>query len=334
MNNNRFNNIDFIRAIAIICVIATHVYSRHLFGEFNILIWNYLHFTIFMFIFCSGYVLSLRYEFEFNSWKQILSWYFKRSQRLIIPFYCYLFVHYLLWYLFPQFFDGLELNNSFNFIVQSIFLTGGVNANWLVLLFIQLTVLLPLLTKIYIKKIIIIFYILFSTFFTIYITFIPFSYNLSRYVMWIPWSLALLFSIYASRNKISNKKYISLAILSGILFYLFNFLHPFNKSLSLYDHKYPSDLYYLSYEFFITFILLSISQSSYLKNSFLQKSYEYISHKSYSLYFIHYIVLDFIFKVTNNYYLFSNIFIQFLLILSISLFICWLLDKLSRILLI
>ncbi len=255
-NNKRVQHrllpVDFLRSVAIIGVIVTHVYSYNLTNATNYAIWNYLHFVVVAFVFCSGFVMTAKYQYVLTDVTKIFVWYKKRFVRLLIPFYLYLFVHYTLWFLFPHFFSGLGLEKSPAFLLQSLLLIGGINLNWLPLLFIQLTILFPLFIFLIRKRNFLICYVVFAIMTTLFFTIQTFPYGYYRLVMWIPWSLILLL---AMKN---SKKYILFSAISftlfSILYMLFQTLH---RSLTLIDHKYPPDFYYLSYATSITLLIFS-----------------------------------------------------------------------------
>lgn len=324
METKRFEYIDFLRSVAIIGVIAIHTLSYHLTTSIITFIWNYLHFVVVAFVFCSGYVLTARYKDSFTSFSKTILWYKKRCIRLLAPFYFYLIVHFSLLFLFPQYFSGLDLQKSPDYILKSFFLIGGANVSWLPLLFLELTLLFPIFMRA--KKNFLFFYIAFSIFVTIFFTIIIFPYNYYRFVMWIPWSFIFLFSIFVAKTEqghSSNSKinYIFFigCLVSGLLFLILNVLGPsFHRSFTLIDHKYPPDFYYLSYAFFITCLLGFLSRFIPW-NSWTKVTIRAISENSYQIFFIHYILLDFILKVSKILHFLQNPLTQFTIILLASL---------------
>lgn len=297
-------HIDFLRAFAILAVIVIHVFSDNLTNKLNFYIWNYLHVIIVGFVFCSGYVLYAGYGHKLTKFSLILSWYKKRLIRLIVPFYWYLLAHYGLMLIFPKFFSGLGLTLSRDFIFQSITLIGGSNLNWLPLLFLQLAILFPLLVVIFHK-----FRKLFWTYIgvailiTVGFTIWQFPYNHYREVMWIPWSLFLVIPWYfvlREQKKKSSLVYFFLAMISAVCFVvLFVTWQHIGRSLTLIDNKYPPNLFYISYEAAGSFFLLGISFWSIFQNKCFVRIYQYISKESYGLFFIHYIVLDFVLSLNK-----------------------------------
>lgn len=322
MELDRYSSIDFLRAVAIFGVIAIHVFSLHLSSWVNIFLWNYLQFVVGAFILCSGYVLFARYKESFKTVQSIFVWYKKRLFRLLIPYYTYLVIHIFLIFTFPRYFSGIGFNFSSGFWFNALFLTGGANHNWLVLLFVQLTIVFPFLIKYQKFKII---YFIFSLVVSFIFTFYLFPYQYYRLVMWIPWSTLIYGAIFLSQQS-GLKKIISVGIISGVVYFILNFyLYSTHHLLKLIDNKYPPNIYYLSYALFVSVIILLIGNSLFLRKSFIKQSYEFISRKSYELFFVHFIVLDFIVhmvKLKNSY----EAFVQLFMVLSISVVLVYVLD--------
>lgn len=331
----RYNHIDFLRAAAIIGVIAIHVFSDNLTNGLNTFIWNYLHFIIVAFVFCSGYVMYALYASKLTTLKSIGLWYKKRLIRLLLPFYYYLFIHYLLTFLFPRFFSGLGLQFSWKYVLESITLIGGVNLNWLPLLFLQLAVLFPIL--VYFsknKKALFWGYVVIASLTTIALTIWQFPYARYRAVMWLPWSLFLILPWYFVRHEqvaIRIKPYLTLAALGAVGYIVFSVIwHAVGRSITLIDNKYPPNLYYLSYNIGGSFLLASIAVLPFLQKKKIVALYEFISRTSYSLFFIHFILLDFTLSLVHNFHIPLGVGVQFIFILITSIFIAWLLSLLAK----
>src|SRR5258706_3120409 len=320
VGKTRFFHIDFLRASGIIAVIAIHTYSYNLTNRTNFLIWNYLHFIIVAFIFCSGYVLFNKFTKPISEVKSLGKWYLKRVQRLLWPFYLYFIIHFSFFYFLPKYFSGLGMQRSGNFIFQSLMLTGGINLNWLPLLFIELAILFPFLLSIMRNKVAFIIYLLSAILITVGFTVFAFPYSFYRWVMWIPWSLIFILAKYFAQNEkngIHLKPYIAIAsgsgALSGILYFIFISSH---KSLTLIDNKYPPNLFYILYELSVSFFLVPIS--ILFNKSYLRQAVTFISKYSYGLFFIHFILLDFVLKFVASNKLIIDPSIEFVIVLMIS----------------
>ena len=331
----RFGAIDFLRAIGILGVIATHVFSDNLVNPLNTFIWNYLHFVITSFIFCSGYVMYVAYKDKVDNLSKLPLWYKKRLVRLLQPYYIYLLTHVGLVLLFPLYFGGLGIQKNWQYIWQSVFLVGGINENWLPLLFIELAVLFPFLLFL-LKRFKIGFwtYITLGIIYTLWITLFPAPYSLYRWVMWIPWSLVFLLAWYFAKRdqtKSSTSAYAMISIGSvivfGLLYVLFGNAH---RSLTLIDNKYPPNLFYISYEFAVSFILLSIAHWNVLQKKWFSHIWLYLSSRSYGLFFIHFLYLDFLLQINKLYGLYMNVWIQLITVILLSLGSIMLWEKLQH----
>lgn len=335
MQRKRFDEIDFLRAAGIIGVIAIHILTYSLSTPFNKFLWNYLQFFVIAFVFCSGFVLSYIYKKAFSSIKDTIYWYKKRFIRLIIPFWIYLTIHNLLWILFPNFFSGLGLSQNINYFISSAALFGGTNFNFLPLLFLQLTFLFPLLNNWMNKRKILLVYITGASFITLLFTFSTFPYSLYRFVMWIPWSLILIWAIFLrikeEGDKNTNqtfKRYLLWGISTFVLFLILYIFNIDNKnSLNFYNHKYPPDFYYLLFGISITSFALLIGKLKIWQNKNIKPVYFFISRNSYSIFFIHYVILDFVLVLSKKAPVINFPLVQFVIIFFPSMFLAFALEK-------
>lgn len=335
MNKKRFDEIDVLRAFGLVGVIAIHILTYNLSTPLNKFLWNYLQFFVVTFIFCSGFVLSYIYRNSFNSILKTFFWYKKRLIRLLVPFWIYLAIHYLLWIIFPQFFSGLGLAKNVNYFISSAALFGGTNFNFLPLLFLQLTILFPFFTNWMNKKKILFTYILGASFITLIFTFNVFPYSLYRFVMWIPWSLILIWAIWLRIKEETDansyqtiKRYLLWGISSFILFlilYIYNL--DVSNSLNFYNHKYPPDFYYLFFGIALTSFSLLIAKLKIWQNKFIKPIYFFISNNSYQIFFIHFIILDFVLVLSKKIPAMNYPLLQFMIIFIPSLFMAYILQK-------
>ena len=335
MDKKRFDEVDVLRAFGIIGVVIVHILTRNLTNPLSNFLWNNLQFFVISFVFCSGFILASIYENAFTSISKTIAWYKKRLIRLLIPFYIYLIIHYVLWIAFPSFFSGLGLSKNIDYFIKSVFLIGGTNYNFLVVLFVELTLLFPLFTNLFKRKNILYLYILLSGLITFIFTFFGSSYSIYRFTIWIPWSLVLIFAIYISiKGKLSqntkdiDKRYLFFGITFFILFaglYFYNL--GVGESIIFYNHKYPPDFYYLFFGLSFTCFSLIIGRLKLWQNQYLKPMYLYVSKNSYSIFFIHFIILDAMLVLASKNQFFKNSIIQFFIIFSLSIFIVFILNK-------
>lgn len=338
MSRNRIEEIDFLRAVSTIGFIIIHVLSFNLANKSNHLIWNYLHFVEVGFVFCSGYVLAARYR-NFAHWQEIKKWYGKRLIRLLIPFYLYLVAHYVVWFLLPSYFSGIGLQKSFSFVLQSIFLIGGVSLGWLPLLFLQMATLFPIFVLARRKKFAFPLLSILSLLVAGVFMVTPFFKPYYRFVMWIPWSFILLLSISAyMRESVDTKKIesiirrllVGLAVL--VLFILLFFFWNTKGSTNLTSHKYPPDLYFLFYGIGVSGLVSLIGYLTIFKQSFIKNIIVYISRQSYILFFVHFIILDFVVTGAKKNYLPNQVWFQLLAVFLLSFLTIILMRKGRRLL--
>lgn len=339
MDRKRFDEVDVLKAFGIVGIIIVHILTHNLSNPISNFLWNNLQFFVVSFVFCSGFVLASIYQNYFSSFSKTLVWYKKRLIRLILPFFIYLISHYALWIIFPNIFKGLGLYQNTDFFIKSALLIGGTNYNFLVVLFVELTLLFPIFTSFYKKKKLLFLYLLLSGLITLVFTFFGGAYSTYRFTMWIPWSLVLIFAMHVAMKrqkeeiaKNIDKKYLLFGVIFFILFlglYFYNL--QIDKSLIFYNHKYPPDFYYLFFGLSLTCFALIIGRLRFWQNKILKSIYLFISKNSYSLFFIHFIILDAVLIFANNNIMLKNSLIQFIIIFSLSILIVLILNKVKSI---
>lgn len=131
----------------------------------------------------------------------------------------------------------------------------------------------------------------------------------TRLVGWIPWSLAACLGFYIADNETTfytsaGKRHL-FTLFGGffaILIILFTFLSESHASVQFTTHKYPPDLYYLSYGALWT-ICLYILTTRIRISKHIMRGVQFISRESYSLFFCHMIVLDFVMtRIPSTWY--------------------------------
>ena len=289
------------------------------------------------FVFASGFVLAYHYQNSFTSISNTILWYKKRLTRLIVPFYLYLIAHYSLWILFPNIFSGMGLVQDIEYFVKSALFIGGTNYNFLPLLFIQFTILFPFFAIWIKKKKIMAVYIFFSLLITGIFTIFKFPYEYYRQTMWVPWSLILILSMYVSiwaqkdkSEKDTNKRYLILGILFFVLFLVLYILNlDSGSSLNFYDHKYPPDFYYLFFGTSLTLFAVLVGKLKIWQEKNVKNFYLFVSKNSYSIFFIHYIILDMVLILAKQNVFLKNPILQFVLIFFPTLLIVKLIQKIT-----
>lgn len=299
-NKERIFLIDNLRGISIIAMMIVHAASYFLRDKTTYFIWDNLEWVVPVFIFCFFYVLL-----EKEIYRNNINWfdYFKkRLKRLLIPYFVFLFFYFLIVY----FFDFKKFN--LNYFLSNIFLYGGLDFNWLVLLFVYFTFLTPVFFKIIKNNFLKIAYFILIILSSIFFIFYKINYRL---IMWLPWSFYLyLIPLFQKKD---NKKILLITLLS---FFLFLFLRFFElnigHNLSQFSNKYPPTLYHLVFGSFWIGVLYFLLRKKEIK------ILNFFSVNSYSLYFIHIMVLylSVYFKIipSNWFLFFLQIFIPTVLI--------------------
>lgn len=276
---SRFAQIDILRGIAIIAMILIHVNYFYISDKIAFILWNYSQFAVPVFIFCSSYLFFVkkREDFGFNYFK-------KRILRLMIPYWVFLVAF------IPLVFLNETGKVSFSYVLNSIFAIGGVDISWLVLLFLFFSILFPVISYLLSKQKLLFGLFCFAVFlFSLITMFVQFQVNY-RFIMWIPWSVIVLFSILFLKFQNKKRFYPIVLAISFILFALLLFVQQNqNHSLSLVNNKYPPNLYFLMFGIFFIALLFWLARLNMFKC--LKKGLLFLSVNSYSIYFIHYAVL-------------------------------------------
>lgn len=277
----RDKTIDNLRGLAMLAMIIIHACSYYLKDRLTFLTWDNLQWAVPVFLFCSFYLFYIKTEdLAKTDW---LSYFKRRLTRLVIPYYYFLLVYFPLLF----FFERKKFNLDYFF--ANVFLYKGIDSNWLVLIFIYLMILMPLV--LFIKKNKTLFYGLFilSLFSSIYFIFKPINY---RVIMWLPWTFYIYFTIFFLKNKTNKKILLLTGLLSLIIFAFLRIIeNNIGHNLTQYANKYPPTLYHLSFGIFWIIVLYWLSQKNIFGFMKLDKFLYFLSINSYSIFFIHLIVI-------------------------------------------
>jgi hypothetical protein len=223
----------------------------------------------------------------------------------------------------PSLFKAPWLKNDSKFIIQSILLTGGVDFNWFVLLFVQLTIISPLLLVVSKNRVLSIFLLVIFYAISLLSFFNRPSYQSFRWTMIFGWSFVYLLGIiiakYQPKGQFSLKNYGRLMLLFGSTFVILYTLFFNTKELVLTQHKYPPDIIYLSYGLIINFFLIIFAKKFILK--ILNPIIVFLSRNSYAIFFVHYLVLDYTFNFFTKTPLSKSIFTHLIFAIFFTLLI-------------
>lgn len=284
---NRHFEIDYLRAVAIFTVILIHSAAYFLRERNVFFVWDFSQFAVVLFVFCSSYLLCKRPVLI--KFSDFVSYAKKRLVRLILPYYVFLIVYFPL----ALFAEGKKLTPSFVF--QSWLAVGGVDLSWLVLLFIIFSLTMPLVFFLYHKQRPLFYLYSFISLISslLFLFYKPaFNYKL---IMWLPWSLVGIVALFFVKYE-KNKKFLLFgAVLSFIIYYALKIiLSQLGKSLTMFDNKYPPNLFHLAYGLIFLFLFWRSFTLRLYSYPYLKKILFFLSQNSYSLFFVHYLIIYFL----------------------------------------
>lgn len=319
MNKIRHLEIDILRGISMLVMILIHTNAYFLSNRIAFLSWDIGEFAVPVFIFCSAYIFFKR-EFTLTA-KNAFSYFKKRLNRLIVPYYLFSLMYILLiWFSQPK-------KITPKFLLGNLTFTDGMGINWLVILFLIFVFIMPLLYYLKKKSLLLLYLfsglsIVSSIIFMFYKP--PIAYQFTN---WLPWSLIIVFVIYFVRYQEKKWFFPATIIFSLILFLVLRQILVFNHhSLIQYDNKYPPNLYHLIYGVFSIALLYYLSLKGVFNFSPLKKLIIFLSKYSYTIFFIHYLV---IFSLTAILKLKFNWISFFLTVFFLSISIQWSYNKIS-----
>lgn len=275
--------IDSLRGFSMIVIIFTHATAFFPSDPLVSTLWNWSNFAVPIFIFCSVYlVLQKNYDKPIH----FLSFVKKRFIRLLVPYYIFLPFFLLVLFL-------IATDISVKYLWQSVLVIGGVDINWLVLLFLYITLLLPFFIWSNKKA-----PFLFWTFFaasvgvSVFLLFnridIPY-----KFIMWLPWALMLYVTWFYIRFEKNKKILFWFFIASCVVFGVsFGIVHNIQHSTVLIHNKYPPNLLYISYGVAVMLGLTFITKYLFA-NKYILQSVNFFSKYSYPIFFLHYLLLTF-----------------------------------------
>lgn len=273
-----------LRGTSIILMIMIHTNAYFLSQRIAYITLELSQFVVVFFIFCSAYLFFLK-PFVLTG-ESFISYVKKRVVRLVIPYYVF-----LVFYLAFSFIANSK-KVTLPYVLNNIFLIGGIDFNWLVLLFIELALLFPLISHFEARHPAIFYIYTFLSFVSsvVLLKYTPLPYY--RFVMWLPWSLIPIFTLYFVRN-VNTKWFLTTTlIISSILFAAAQFFLQASKhSLQMYNNKYPPNIYHLSYGIAFLVIFYLAAKKGLFSFSPIQKIIHFFSVNSYPIFFIHVLVI-------------------------------------------
>ena len=305
---SRIEKIDMMRGFSMFVMILLHTNAYFLSIPLVFFLWNAGQFAVPIFIFCSSYLFFVKTHI-FKTPKDVLLYIRRRLSRLLIPYYIFAAFYILL--------QSIKEPSriTLRYLFQNAFIIEGISINWLILLFIFFTFLTPFLFYMWThNRIVFYFYTALSLFSSVFLMFNHFPYNY-RLIMWLPWSLIVIFSFYVAKNE-QKKSTLYLMFLFWIVVFLMMYYIQvrFGFSLRMYDNKYPPNLYHLSFGLFSIPLLYLAAKNGFLSLPGIKEIFHFLSIHSYSLYFIHWVVL----YIVTAFFHFKFTCVSFFLTILIS----------------
>lgn len=308
--SQRIEEIDMLRGLSMFIMISLHTNAYFLSIPFVFLLWDFGEFAVPIFIFCSSYLFFMKNPSP-PSWKGIFLHIKKRFVRLLVPYY-----------LFAVVFTLLELIKepwkiTFRYIIENILVVGGIPINWLVLLFVSFTFLMPFILYIYTRRRVLFYLFIFlSAASAFLLMFYPFPLNY-RFIFWLPWSLLVVFSLIIIKNEKQRWFFPLVFLVSFFVFLLLRYLQlSLHHSLTMFDNKYPPNLYHLTFGIVSIVGLYVLAKRGLFSVPLIKNLLFFLSKNSYSLFFIHWII---IYIATVLFHPKFNWWTFFLTVLSVSL---------------
>ena len=284
---NRLKNIDILKCIGLFCIILAHVSPPKILFQIR-------NFDVVLMIMVSALLFFYRYESSKENYKKYLC---KRIKRLILPTWTFLIIFFTFMILFNHKFSTQK-------VISSFLLHDGIGYVWVIRVYLIVACLLPFLYKLYnlsdMKKVIIInitIYLIYE----VLCYFKVFNYNifLKDIIAYIIPCITIITVTYFIKNS-NNKRVLNFAIVN-LLIFIFIGVKIYIETETIQDTnymKYPFRLYYLSYAFGISAILILILRNNSIVDFLHTKLIIFISKSSLWIYLWHILFL-YIFKYSN-----------------------------------
>ena len=281
----RFYEIDVLRGGAIAIMILTHTNYFYLSNPRIHFTWNWLFFAVTMFVFSSAYIFFMaKKEIKLAEGVDFI---YKRVKRLLIPYYLFLIPYFFI----ASIYEPNKLTSTY--ITNNILVWGGLETNWVVMLFLQLSVIMPLILLLYQRHRLLFYLYAFASIVSsiIFLFYRPdFNY---RWIMWLPWSIVILFAFYMARSSRSFHHFVKTKLVLWVIFALTFGIVLFEQGSTIFfDHKYPPSLYYLSYGMAMVTLVFILAEKNFFDWSPLKRLLTFLSTYSYELFFVHYILIN------------------------------------------
>jgi len=325
MGKTFYPEIDILKSSAALVVILIHVMANYKgVSDTHFLFWDLIHFSVGIFVFASGFLQGNATR-EVKDVKDVLSELYIRFKRIALPYYQYVIICAVILGSLTSFNEVFK-RFTLNFTWDTLTLAGGFGNNWIPRLFMMLSIAYVLLALIKKRWRSVLPYAYTACFLiTIYLLVIS---GVSGKGWWMlpGWLVLYLSGFYTVKNYIKDNL-VRLALFSGILTVVsYIGVLQLGDSTSLFGHKYPPDIFFVTYNLFLTVLFLLLSRwlfGVFKRKKRIMQSFNFLSRTTYEIFFYHLIVM----KVYSHFSLKFGIIIDYLLVASSTILLVWVLDK-------
>lgn len=307
---NRLKNIDILRVIGLLCIILAHVKP-------NDIIFQLRNFDVVLMIMISTYLFIINNKN--NSKINFIKYLKKRVKRLLIPTWIFLIIYFII--------SSIFIKYNIKTIISSFLLHEGIGYVWIIRIYLIVAIMLPIMYKLLNKGNITYFFVILIYFFYELVANTQiFNINIfmSDVVAYIaPLALIITITYWIMNN---DTKKITMFSLFNLLICIICFLIIYIKTGKIENTnymKYPFRIYYLSYAFFVSSILILICRNNKIVNFLYNNLIEFISKSSLWIYLWHIFFIKLFDKITIN----LNWTIRYCMILLLSILVTYIQNK-------
>ncbi len=289
--NNRYREIDELKAIGIFFIILVHSIQQTAQTTLSTSIANISQFAVPVFVFCSC-LLYAKISSKYTSSTPV--YVARRVWRLLKPYYIFLIFYLPLTGVLTL--KSIDIKHA----ISLLLVWAPTNEpDWAVLLFIYISCLALLVRYLYHRaRPVFWLYVaaaVASAGFLLQHTY-PFGF---RSIMWLPWSLVVIFGFFVKKYEDRRWLYLVILIVPAVVFYTSYFiLNQAGQPLNFYANKYPPNLYFLSYGILASSIFYIASRVGFF-SIIPRQIVAFFSINSYSIYFVHFILILLFVKYGN-----------------------------------
>lgn len=286
----RNTTIDILRGGSILIMIAMHIAPSFRQYPISDFIWSWGQWVVAVFLLCSFAVGKN----EVKNLGEYIRYVFRRLKRLLIPYYIFLVAYLLV--------DVLlyKKSSTISTLLKNITLIGGVEFNWMILLFVIVTICVPICIVLVRRSqlMALLFFGVLCSFSWLYMSErdpFGFPYRLTMIPAWlgITGMLLLFLSWAEAKQWIRVGSLLVVSLLVWLVMYVW--LTTIKQTSHLYFHKYPPDLYFTSFSMWSTITVYTLVRAFEDKTNGthpLVRVLSYVSLHSYTIFFVHIIVLQ------------------------------------------